>query len=153
MKKPPSRPGPLRRLLAGLLILPAVGAAADLDAVPSSWIAYSELVGRQLQVWFGADNDPARRLRAYLEQQGRPGPLLVRLWFDRDGHITRLEADGLGDTRADRDLRRLWTRQPVSEPPPPGMAQPLMLRVRFPEPAENAENEAGDDAGTAGRFF
>lgn len=105
--------------------------------VPQHWISYAELAGNQFQ---GRLSDPAdetvQRLHAWMQQrlleEGRtlpPPPLIVRVWVAPDGRPERVAFDSLGNAQADADLRQLLTAQPLSEPPPRDMRQPMVLQL------------------------
>lgn len=115
----------------GLTVAGALPVAAQSAAVPQHWISYAQLTGNQFQAWL---SDPASetvvRLHAALE--GRPEPLpgvVARVWVAADGRVERLEFASLGNALADADLRAVLTAQPLSEPPPPDMRQPMVLEL------------------------
>ncbi|MCR6629205.1 MAG: hypothetical protein NVV74_03620 [Magnetospirillum sp.] len=125
-----------RWLTAALATLSLGGtAAAQSTPVPASWKSYAGLVGHQFQAWLMADDDVAWRLHKFLEDRAvsaadtPPGPLLVKVWINSEGQVTQLDFASLGSSQADVDLRQLLTTNPLSEPPPPDMRQPLMLRL------------------------
>lgn len=104
--------------------------------VPQHWISYANLAGNQLQSTL---SDPAdavvQRLHAWLQarllREGAPPPppLVVRVWVAADGRVERVAFESLGDAQADADLRALLTAQPLSEPPPRDMRQPMVLQL------------------------
>ena len=81
------------------------------------------------------------RLHGWMQdrmQQGapsaQPGPLVVRVWLAASGHVERVEFASLGNLQADGDLRKLLMAQPLSEPPPPDMRQPMVLQLTLSFP-------------------
>lgn len=125
-------------LVAGLMVTAMCGeAAAQSAAVPTSWSKYAGLVGHQFQAWLMGDDEVAYRLHKFLEDRvvsqtdKPPGPLMVKVWIDANGQVSRVDFSSLGQPQADADLRRLLTANPLSEPPPPEMRQPLMLRLNL----------------------
>ena len=104
--------------------------------VPQHWISYANLAGNQLQSTL---SDPAdavvQRLHAWMQarllREGAPPPppLVVRVWVAADGRVERVAFESLGDGQADADLRALLTAQPLSEPPPRDMRQPMVLQL------------------------
>lgn len=106
--------------------------------VPQHWISYANLAGSQLQSTLG---DPASEtvVRLHAWMQGRistkegqpvpPPPVVVRVWVAPSGKIDRVAFDSLGDAQADTDLRTLLTTQPLAEPPPRDMRQPMVLQL------------------------
>jgi hypothetical protein len=114
-----------------------VRAQVQNSGVPASWRSYAELVGRQFQAWLMGDDEEAYRLHKFLEDQliskrdVPPPPLLVKVWIDHEGQVSRLDFSSLGGDQADADLRHLLTAQPLSEPPPSDMGQPLTIRLKI----------------------
>ena len=134
--------GRVRGLLAGVLGMSLLGAplppAAAQAAVPQHWISYAQLVGNQFQSWLAdGGNDAVVRLHTHMQARvlndtsALPAPVIVRVWVSADGQVSRLDFDSLGDSTADADLRRVLTAQPLSEPPPPDMRQPMVLRLKL----------------------
>ena len=140
------RPAP--RLLASLLALfgAPVGSQAGnpaSTAAPASWVAYAEGATRTVIGWLNADQPPAPSVRAVLEQT-RPAPdkptppLVVKIWVDPSGAITRAEFPPLSDPQATQDLQTLLTSHPL-DAPPKGMRQPMRLGLQLaPRPAQPA---------------
>jgi hypothetical protein len=147
----PSRSAPRwrrLRLALGWLCLGLAGAAAPLAAaaqtqqqqqqqVPQHWISYAALASNQLQ---SSLSDPANdtvvrlhvAMQARLLKEGQPmppAPVVVRVWVATTGKIDRVAFDSLGDAQADTDLRALLTAEPLVEPPPGDMRQPMVLQL------------------------
>lgn len=117
--------------------LAATGAPVQAQTpVPQHWISYANLAGNQLQSTL---SDPADavvlRLHAWMQarllREGAPPPppLVVRVWVAADGRVEGVAFESLGDAQADADLRALLTAQPLSEPPPRDMRQPMVLQL------------------------
>jgi hypothetical protein len=144
----PRKPwGRLMRVM-GLMGLGLSAASAPVAAqvpaapVPQHWISYAQMAGNQFQ---GRLSDPAdetvQRLHAWMQKRmlqeaqpvkGEPvppPPLVVRVWVAAGGQVERVAFDSLGDAQADADLRTLMTAQPLSEPPPRDMRQPMVLQL------------------------
>jgi len=106
-------------------------------AIPPHWISYAQLVGNQLQDRLGdAQNEAVVRLHAWMQERilkegqiAPPAPLVVRLWIAADGGVRRLAFASLGQAQADADLRAVLTAEPLSEPPPRDMRQPMVLQL------------------------
>ena len=132
------------RLALGGLGLGLSAAAAPLAAsaqaqpqVPQHWISYANLASNQLQ---SSLSDPASdtvvRLHTWMQdrmlKEGQPvppAPVVVRVWVAGSGKVERVAFDSLGDAQADTDLRALLTAQPLAEPPPRDMRQPMVLQL------------------------
>lgn len=116
---------------------PARAQAQPAQPIPQHWVSYAQLVGNQLQDRLGdAQSEAVVRLHAWMQErilkEGQavpPGPLVVRLWIAADGSVSRLEFATLGQAQADADLRAVLTAEPLSEPPPRDMRQPMVLQL------------------------
>jgi hypothetical protein len=126
------------------LVLAQSGLAASPDPggehVPAVWSGYGVKVGQEVQARLGDDqNKAAVRLHGYLDKLAAKDPNappptpIVRIWIDRTGRISSVQAMSLGDPQADTDLRQVLTASPLG-PPPRGMRQPLTLRLRLAYP-------------------
>lgn len=131
-----------RRLLGSLGLglavssTPVPAQSAQPQQPPQNWISYAQLASNQFEGWLSdPENDVVQRLHAWMQQRmlqdGQPlSPSLVtRVWVAADGRVGRVEFDTLGNAQADADLRTLLTAQPLSEPPPPDMRQPMILQL------------------------
>jgi hypothetical protein len=105
------------------------------EAAPPAWSAYAETVTRTVAVWLEEEGEGASGLRSYLDQS-RPGadqptpPLVIRLWIDPRGLVSRIDFPPLADPDADALLRAAVDGRRLP-PPPPGMLQPLRLAVQL----------------------
>ena len=130
----------LRRTLGGLGLgllsaTPAVAQSTAGQPVPGHWLSYAQTVSHVFQDRLGDQGSEAvQRLHAWMQQrllqtqQSAPA-LVVRLWVAPAGQIERLEFDSLGQAQADADLRSLLAGNPLPEPPPRAMRQPLVLQL------------------------
>jgi hypothetical protein len=129
-------------LLAGVLfgLRPAQAEAAPAP-FPPAWIAYAGQVQEILPVWLGEESGPASRLRAYLAPKPSSGPvsILVKVWVDRDGGVSRIDFPSLLGAQADADLQSSLTGRRLPAPPA-GLPMPIRLRIRFtaPDPAPSS---------------
>lgn len=116
---------------------PALSQPAAPQPVPQHWISYANMAGNQLQATLSDPaNDTVVRLHKWMQarllREGQPvppPPLIVRVWVAADGKVDRVAFDPLGDLQADADLRTLLTAQPLAEPPPRDMRQPMVLQL------------------------
>lgn len=115
-------------------------------AAPESWQAFARQVQGGFEQQLAADSDAARQVQEYLvndylarrkiDAGAAPARFVVRAWIKADGRVNRIEIDGLGDVGAAADLRALLIDRDVGVPPP-GMLQPLHLRLTS-RPTDNA---------------
>lgn len=126
--------------LAAFLVLLGISTpvAALSSDVPQPWVSYAQLVARQFQVWLEAKDDAADQFHQLLEERilhaggdASPPMIVVRVWIDADGAVSKVAFDSLGDAKADALLSQLLTTHPMAEPPPPDMRQPLRIRLRL----------------------
>ncbi len=116
---------------------PVAATAQTQQQVPQHWISYANLAGNQLQSSLSDPaNDTVVRLHAWMQermlkegQSAPPAPVVVRVWVAPSGKVDRVAFDSLGDAQADTDLRTLLTAQPLAEPPPRDMRQPMVLQL------------------------
>lgn len=133
----------LRRALGGVGLgltvsaSPALAQSTAGQPVPPHWIGYAQRVSHQFQDRLGdPGNEAVVRLHAWMQErlleQAQPDPappLVVRVWVAPAGQVARLEFDSLGQPQADTDLRALLTSEPLLEPPPSDMRQPMVLQL------------------------
>lgn len=76
-------------------------------------------------------NDLAARLAEFESIRRTSYDIRLRLWLDREGRVKRIKLIGsTGDAELDAELKRvLASLQRVSERPPPGMDNPVRLRI------------------------
>ncbi|MGJ7543088.1 YbaB/EbfC family DNA-binding protein [Variovorax sp. LT1R16] len=122
--------------LVGLGLAASGTPALAVTPIPQHWISYANMAGNQLQSTLSDPADAAvQRLHAWMQarllREGAPPPppLVVRVWVAADGRVERVAFESLGDAQADADLRTLLTAQPLSEPPPRDMRQPMVLQL------------------------
>lgn len=138
----PSKPSAWRTLTAAFAA--ALGLATPVQALPQSlapeaappaWVAYAETVTRTVAVWLEEEGERASGLRSYLDHSrpdaDQPTPtLVIRLWIDPRGLVSRIDFPPLADTDADALLRAAVDGRRLP-PPPHGMLQPLRLAVQL----------------------
>ena len=76
-------------------------------------------------------NDLAARLSEYEQLRRSSYEVRLRMWLDRDGRVKRVSLVGsTGDRELDSALETAFAAlQRVAEPPPPGMGNPVRLRI------------------------
>lgn len=121
----------------GLGVAPlAVGREITADQAPAAWVAYATDATQTIGGWLNAETPPAPRVRAVLEAS-RPAPdqptppLVVKLWIDEQGMITRAEFPPLSDEQADEDLHVLLVGRRLT-PPPRRMRLPMRIALQLP---------------------
>lgn len=120
------------------------------EAAPVAWVAYAEAVNSKVVEWLRGEDEAAVRLRAYVDglrpvaDQSSP-PIVLQLWVDAKGVVSRVEFTPFAHEAANTDLRGLLLDRAVGATPPRGMLLPLRLAVQLdpaPEPASAATTEA-----------
>lgn len=108
---------------------------APADA-PSSWIAYAGVTTRAVTARLQGQDEAAVRLRAYLDAT-RPTPdaatppILLKLWIDPAGVVTRIEVPPFAHAQPGEDMRTLILGLHIAGKPPKGMIQPLRIMVQL----------------------
>lgn len=76
-------------------------------------------------------NDLAARLAEFEQIRRSSYEVKLRMWLDRDGRVKRIALVGsTGNRELDNELERAFASlQRVAEPPPPGMGNPVRLRI------------------------
>ena len=122
----------------GLPVGQAAAAEVAPDQAPAAWVAYAETATQTVTAWLNAETPPAPRVRAILAAT-RPAPdqptppLVVKLWIDGGGTITRVEFAPLADAAADADLRGLLVGRQLGAPPH-HMRLPMRIALQLPPP-------------------
>ena len=132
-------------LLAGSTVASPLPAAPNLgyrspNQVPAAWVRYAELLQYRFKSWLSADDDVAYRFHLFLENRvvNEPAPpdtLVLKVWVDTDGTVSRVEFPPLPDHQANEDLEALLIHGDVGEAPPPDMLQPVQMKVALKWPS------------------
>jgi hypothetical protein len=144
-----SRRNGRRGLLGGLLAFAGLATSApaatavSLDHAPRTWVVYAQKSTQTITAWLNGDAAPGPRLRETIltqaSQQGQaPQPLLLSLWIGKDGAVTRVEFQPLGDDQADKDLRTLLLGHRLT-PPPKNILMPMRLKIQFAQPKKSSK--------------
>jgi hypothetical protein len=124
-------------LLTVIIVFLAPAGAADYrkqgDA-PATWQQFSLLLKSRLEEWVAADTETGRRFRDWGKtNKGKPGgppdSVIVRVWANADGSISRVEFPSLPNAQANDDFRALLLSGKLTETPPADMLQPVNLRI------------------------
>lgn len=113
---------------------------------PAEWVAYAQSATTSVTIWLQADNETAQRLRAYLDAT-RPAPdrsttpLVLKIWVDDEGRVSRIDHPPFAHADANSDLRSLIVGQHLPGLPPQDMLLPLRIAVQLnpqssPDPSE-----------------
>lgn len=119
---------------------------------PAEWVAYASYATATITKWLEADNDAATRVRAYLDatrlSPDQPtAPLLVKLWIDKDGAVSRIDHAPFTHPEANADLGALIRGQRLDVSPPENMLLPLRILIQLPPaPSDATAQTALDDA-------
>lgn len=123
-------------LIAAALVAVSPAAFAQAPAAtqaqpPAEWIAYAEKAGTDIAGWLKGEDEVTTRVRAYVHQAG--GNLVVKLWIDETGQITRIDFTPYADAKINADIRSLIEGRRLA-PPPAGIKLPIRLALN-PEAA------------------
>lgn len=124
--------------VVGLSASPGLAGAREIspDQAPAAWVAYAMSVSQTVTAWLNAETPPAPRVRAVLEatraapDQPTP-PVVLKLWIDGQGNISRADCPSLGDATADADLQTLLVGHRLA-PPPRHMLLPIRIALQLP---------------------
>ncbi|KVS98875.1 hypothetical protein [Burkholderia ubonensis] len=107
---------------------------------PAAWADYAQRVAQRLAAALDGTDAAASRLRARLERDAArseddehgdaPPALRLKAWLDRRGNIERVESAPAFAPDVAADLRSALVGRRVGAPPPRGMTQPVVVRVR-----------------------
>lgn len=101
------------------------------EAVPAAWREYAERVQTVFRQLLDADDDMFRQFQTRGDDSTNAraaSSVIVRAWIANDGKVERVELVGL-DGQPAMSLRSVLAKGNIGAPPPPGMLQPLNLRL------------------------
>lgn len=156
MTKSPARTrfGRFGRLLAAFAsagVVTAAPVAAQTvtpEQAPAEWVRYATGATAVVTAWLQADTETAQRLRTYLDAT-RPAPdqptapLVIKLWIDADGTVSRIDHAPFAHAEANADMRALVMGQRLPAAPPKDMLLPLRVAVQLDAPAGQSEQASG----------
>lgn len=140
--------GRMAKLIQGIATLLGVGTAPVAPAAaqsvspstaPAEWVAYAENATVVVAGWLQAEDARAQRLRAYLDNMRitpdqLPPALLLKLWIDTGGEVSRIDFAPFAHPEPNADLRAIVLGRRLPCPPPRGMLLPIRLSIQI-EPA------------------
>ncbi|KUZ73018.1 hypothetical protein WI36_16690 [Burkholderia ubonensis] len=107
---------------------------------PAAWADYAQRVAQRLAAALDGTDAAASRFRAQLERDAArseedengdaPPALRLKAWLDRRGNVERVESAPAFAPDVAADLRAALVGRRVGLPPPRGMTQPVVVRVR-----------------------
>lgn len=107
---------------------------------PAAWADYAQRVAQRLAAALDGTDAAASRFRAQLERDAArseddergdaPPTLRLKAWLDRRGNVARVESAPAFAPDVAADLRSALVGRRVGLPPPRGMTQPVVVRVR-----------------------
>jgi hypothetical protein len=108
---------------------------------PAEWVAYATKATQMLAEQLNGKDDPAPAFRAALDAT-KPAPdqpvppLMLKIWIDPAGALSRVDHTPFTDPQADADLSILLIGRQLG-PPPRDMLQPIRLSIQL-APAPDA---------------
>ncbi|MGL3823095.1 hypothetical protein [Sphingopyxis sp. R3-92] len=140
--------------LASAIGIGAVAASAPASArsispqeAPAEWLAYASDATTTISKWLEAESESAMRLRAYLNAM-RPAsdqptaPLLIKVWINADGTVSRIDHAPFAHAGANADLKALIVGGHLDMPPPEDILLPLRILVQIPPAPEDTSRES-----------
>lgn len=137
------------QLIGLMATVPAAAAPMQPSAAPASWVRYAEGATRAISQWLESDEDRAVRLRERAsagpaQTGGAAAPIVLQLWIDPHGTISRIAFAPATDEQVNTDIQGLVTGRSLGAPPPPDMRQPIYVAIELqsapaPEPTEPTE--------------
>ncbi|KVA20185.1 hypothetical protein [Burkholderia ubonensis] len=128
----------LRALLTR--VRPAQRGPVAVGDAPAAWADYAQRVAQRLAAALDGTDAAASRFRAQLERDAArseededgdaPPALRLKAWLDRRGNVERIESAPAFAPDVAADLRSALVGRRVGLPPPRGMTQPVVVRVR-----------------------
>jgi hypothetical protein len=125
--------------LLGLSAQPAAARTITPAQAPRAWVIYAEAATKTITGWVNDADAPAPKLRAALigdtAKTGQaPPPLVVKIWVDQGGALTRAETVASASPDITQDLEALLVGRHLP-PPPKHMRQPMRLALQvLPDP-------------------
>jgi len=130
---------------------PSVAQSVSPAQAPAEWVVYAHAATSSITGWLQAESKAAVRLRTYLDTT-RPAPdqatapLVIKVWVEADGTITRIDHPPFSNAEANVDLRNLIVGQRLpGTPPPDDMLLPLRIAVQLDAPESFSEPVGGRD--------
>ncbi|PKP92977.1 MAG: hypothetical protein CVT77_06995 [Alphaproteobacteria bacterium HGW-Alphaproteobacteria-16] len=116
---------------------PATAQSVSLEQAPAEWVRYAGYATKTITTWLEAQSEAAVRLRTYLDAtRSAPdqptAPLMLKIWIDKDGKVSRIEHTPFAHDEANADLRALIVGGELDVSPPAGMLLPLRILVQLP---------------------
>ncbi len=149
------RPTALARAARWLAVLVGAGLASTApaaaqgvtnpDQAPVAWIRYATSATETVTTLLQAESEAAVRLRAYLDAT-RPAPdqptapLLIKVWVEKDGRISRIDHAAFAHSEPNADLRALLVGAALPGAPPADMRLPLRILVQLPPAPASASS-------------
>lgn len=122
------------------------------EQAPAEWVRYADYATKTITTWLEAQSEAAIRLRTYLDATrtapDQPtAPLMLKVWIDKDGTVSRAEHTPFAHGEGNADLRALIVGGKLDVSPPEDMLLPLRILVQLPPaPAQATSQAVLDDA-------
>lgn len=114
--------------------IPAVAEGRDYrasESAPAAWREFALKVQTRLRERLAVDDERTEQLHRRLEERASGEKvqfIVTKVWMTPTGSIERLEFDDV-DGEIAVTLRGILARQEIGSAPPPGMLQPLHLKL------------------------
>jgi len=138
-------------LSTALAASPAAAQSLSPEQAPAEWVRYAEYATKTITTWLEAPSEAAIRLRAYLDAtRSAPdqptAPLMLKIWIDKDGTVSRIEHAPFAHDEANADLRALIVGGELDVSPPEDMLLPLRILVQLPPAPAQATSQTALNA-------
>lgn len=144
--------GHARAALTAMLGLVGLVGTADARitspaSAPRAWVAYAEGATAAITDWLNGADPSASTFRAALltgapTTDPRSATVVLSVWVDRGGRLSRVALLPFQDPGTERDLTALLIGRPLGVPPR-GMRQPMRLAITVEREPEVATTVGG----------
>lgn len=122
--------------LLGLGATPAASQSLAPQAAPKAWVAYAHAASGTIAAWLEEDSEDASAFRRGFDEKwpldsGSGPPLILKVWIEPDGLVSRLESSPAISEAAHVALQGAVVGRKLSSRPPAGLLSPLRLELQI----------------------